>query len=278
MPDTQAEAAVVAEETTMGNRAPTGSRHRNQNRGNNRNNNVHMETEDRNYEGDTPGVGGILALKTEKITKKLTFDAFREKLTTYVNKEFSHATDVVCIVKHLKDPNGTFDDKNKPTKLSDENQKSPIERMIQDQEIKQFVYKKQTLKNNINKIYAIVWGQCTSGVQSVLKGEEDFEEREEDVDCLWLLKSIKKITAGIDNKDNKQYTLHESIMCFFTMRQGETESNDSYLNRFKSNIQNLELVGGSNFLYSAEHVEAKGATLADSDKKRAKEQFLAMCF
>ena len=80
--------------------------------------------------------------------------------------------------------------------------------MIQDQEIKQFVCKKQTLKNNINKIYAIVWGQCISGVQSVLKGEEDFEKRKEDVDCLWLLKSIKKITAGIDNKDNKQYILH----------------------------------------------------------------------
>ena len=76
--------------------------------------------------------------------------------------------------------------------------------MIQGQETKKIVYKKQALKNNINKIYAIVWGQCTSGVKSVLKGEEDFEKREEEVDCLWLLKSIKKITVGIDNKDNKQ--------------------------------------------------------------------------
>ena len=68
-----------------------------------------------------------------------------------MNTEISYATDVVGIVKRLKDQNRTFDDKNKPTKWSDENEKSPIERMIQDQEIKQFFYKKQTLKNNIKK-------------------------------------------------------------------------------------------------------------------------------
>ena len=72
-----------------------------------------METQHRNYEGDTPEVGGILALKAENITKKLTFDAFREKLTTYVYKELSHATYGVCIVKKLKDPDGNFDEKNK---------------------------------------------------------------------------------------------------------------------------------------------------------------------
>ena len=69
MPDTQAEATVVAEETKTGNQESTCSRNRNQNRGNNRNNNVHMETEDINYEGDTPEVGGILALKTEKLQR-----------------------------------------------------------------------------------------------------------------------------------------------------------------------------------------------------------------
>ena len=67
-------------------------------------------------------------------------------------------------------------------------------------------------------------------------------------------------------------------MCFFKTRQGETESNDLYLKFFKSSVQNLELVGGSNFLYSVEHIEERGEALADSDKKISKEQFLAMCF
>ena len=35
-----------------------------------------MDTEDKNYKGDTHKVGGVLTLHTEKLTKKLTFGTF----------------------------------------------------------------------------------------------------------------------------------------------------------------------------------------------------------
>ena len=70
------------------------------------------------YEGDTPEVGGVLALCTENATKKLTLDIFREKLATYINKNLTHATNVVRIVKHLKDLKGGFDKNNKPDKMT----------------------------------------------------------------------------------------------------------------------------------------------------------------
>ena len=63
------------------------------------------------------------------------------------------------------------------------------------------------------------------------------------------------------------------------MRQGETESNHSFLNDFKSNVQNLELAGGSNLLYSTEHVELiDGEVATDSDRKKAREKLLVICF
>ena len=52
--------------------------------------------------------------------------------------------------------------------------------------------------------------------------------------------------------------LHKTLMFFFTMRQGESESNDLFLNRFKSNVQNLELVGGRKFLYITENLDLSG--------------------
>ena len=73
-----------------------------------------MRTEDKNYKVGTPEVGRILALCTDNLTKKLTFDTFWEKLAAYINKELTHATDVVCVVKHMKDPKTNFDKKNKP--------------------------------------------------------------------------------------------------------------------------------------------------------------------
>ena len=133
-----------------------------------------MDTEVNNYKGYTPEVGYILALCTEKLTKKITFDTFQEKLVTYINKELTYAMYVVYVVKHMKDTKINFNNKNKPKDLTEEEAKSPMNKMIQDQELKQYVYKKQALKNNLNKSFSIIWGQCTSSVQSVLKGEANF--------------------------------------------------------------------------------------------------------
>ena len=84
----------------------------------------------------------------------------------------------------MKDPKINFDNKNKPEELTEEEVKSFMKKIIQYREVKQYVYKKQALKNNLSKIFAIVWGQCTSGVQSVLKGEENSEQEEKDVKFL----------------------------------------------------------------------------------------------
>ena len=83
-----------------------------------------MYTEYKDYEGDTPKVDGILALCAEKLTNRLTFETFREKIATYINKELTHAKDVVFVVKHMKDPKINFDNKNKPKDLNEEESKS----------------------------------------------------------------------------------------------------------------------------------------------------------
>ena len=70
----------------------------------------------------------------------------------------------------------------------------------------QYVYKKQALKNNLNKKKCYHLGSMHN---SVLKGEANFEQEEEDVKFLCILKTLKKITAGIDNKDNKKFMIHE---------------------------------------------------------------------
>ena len=101
-----------------------------------------MDTEDKNYKGDTTKVDRILTLRTEKLAKKLTLDSFQEKLATYINKELTHATDVVYVMKHMKDPKINFDNKNKPKDPTEEEAKSSMNKIIQDQEVKNCVYKK----------------------------------------------------------------------------------------------------------------------------------------
>ena len=129
-------AVVKAGKATAKNASET-NRQQGQNIGNiNRNNNrTIVDTEDNNYRVDTPKVGRMIALHTENFNKKLNFDTFREKLATYINKELKRATDVVCVLKHMKDPK-YIDNKNKPKEPTEEGKNPSMKNMVQDKEVK----------------------------------------------------------------------------------------------------------------------------------------------
>ena len=59
------------------------------------------------------------------------------------------------------------------------------------------------------------------------------------------------------------------------MKQWETEPNEKYLNRFKSNVQTVELSGGTEFLIPKKWLNVYAST---QDKEEEKEKFLAMMF
>ena len=141
--------------------------------------------------------------------------------------------------------------------------------------VKAYCQQEEELMNNVNKVYVLVWGQCTASLQAVIKGHEKYEEKHKRRDVLWLFGQIKTITAGIDNKSNKFKNLHTALLQLVTMRQGETESNDGYLTRFKSNVQTVELAGGKNYLIPMHWLKA---TSSDIDKEIEKQRFLAMLF
>ena len=54
----------------------------------------------------------------------------------------------------------------------------------------------------MNKVYGIVFGQCTLILQSVLKGVPEHEKKSEDCDYLWPMEELKKIMEGVDVKTN----------------------------------------------------------------------------
>ena len=111
--------------------------------------------------------------------------------------------------------------------------------------------------DNRIRLYTYVWGQCLSGIKSVVMGEDSFKEKHGRKDIIWLLQKIKLITAGLDSKSNKYDNVYEVMMTFLTMRQGETESNSDYLERFKSNAETVKLMCGLDFFVSREIIGQK---------------------
>ena len=58
-------------------------------------------------------------------------------------------------------------------------------------EIKSFVTQKATLQSNHAKLFGLLWGQCTPALQSDIKHTQEYKEKRDLRDCLWLMKQLK---------------------------------------------------------------------------------------
>ena len=140
------------------------------------------DSNSRQFEGAEPKVGAVLALSSERIDKKLPFEQFKDKLVNYVGREFPNGDDIVCIIKSHKDPKPAFDKKHLPEELSEEDKKSDIKVKIQSERIKRYVVKEDELKSSLNKLYNIIWGQCSDQLQATVKFLNDYNTKEEGKD------------------------------------------------------------------------------------------------
>ena len=262
----------VSNKENSGN-SEKGGRNRSERRGN-RSNRAFVDISNKDFEGDTPEIGGVVGLKSEKITAKVQFDTFRDKISDFVLKELQNGFDVIPFVKDMEDPTQNFVNKYLPRNLSDEDKRDDVLKGLFEQKLKKYVDREYLMFDNKVKLYTYIWGQCSSGVKSVIMGENEFKEKHGRKDVLWLLTRIKLVTSGLDAKSNKYDNIYEAVIAFLTMRQGETESNSDYLERFKSNSETVRLMCGNNFFVSAEVLGKNFYT--DEERDDSNERLKAM--
>ena len=103
--------------TVANNRSSGASRgeQRARNNGNNPRKDINkIETEDRAFLGKTKEIEAVLGLKTERLTYKVTFDTFREKLAEYTLTNFTSARHVIPLIEEMENPMIDFTRNNKP--------------------------------------------------------------------------------------------------------------------------------------------------------------------
>ena len=149
-------------------------------------------------------------------------------------KNFHQAEDIVEMVTNLKDPCTNFKTKHIPKDLTTIEEGSKIKMKMWEIRVKKYMDREEVLTENTKKLYGIVIGQCTPPLRSTIKHDEEYGIKSLYFDTLWLLKKIKKMTAGVDINTNPALTLHEQMLIFITTRQGHSESDDEYLNKFNS--------------------------------------------
>ena len=195
---------------------------------------------DKFFVGQTTTIGGVLALQGEiHVQKRVSFDRFRDLLCNHIATELQEANNLTCLVRDFKDPIREFE-KNKPEmpKRADGSDKdmdnlSAIDQMILKEEVKNYSTSLKVIKTNVQRIYGIIWGQCTAGLQGAIRTKEEIIKRREKFDTKWLLTKIKERLSGIYKNQNQQMAIRDSLLGLLMIRQYNNESNSSLLDRFE---------------------------------------------
>ena len=80
------------------------------------------------------------------------------------------------------------------------------------EDIKEYVKKRNILKENIQRLYFIIWEQCSKTTRAKLGGTKNFNKIEEEKDSITLLREIKDVAYHrnpylvLDNAKTKYFT------------------------------------------------------------------------
>ena len=113
------------------------------------------------FEGANTDLGMMLGLRHEKFKiKSSSFESFLEKTCIYVISTYKDGGDLKLLFRKMVDPSTAFKAKKKPTpppKGGDE-----VDKDIYREEIKLYVAREANLRRNMEKLFGLIWGQCSS--------------------------------------------------------------------------------------------------------------------
>ena len=135
------------------------------------------------FEGDIKEIGAVIGLQIDKFHKKVPFDIFIEKVMNYVITNFKNGGDLKPLFRKLTNPKEAFEKKHKIKDLRES--PTDIDRSIHAEKIKQYIKKEEILDNNMEKLFGVVWGQCSTMLHTYLKSLSDFEDKADNLDVLW---------------------------------------------------------------------------------------------
>lgn len=102
----------------------------------------------------------------------------------------------------------------------------------------------QNQKENRQKVFSLVWQQCTESMHAKIKAHRDYHTIEQDLDGIELLRVIKLICFNIEDEKYPPQKVHECKQAFYALRQGR-DSDQAYQIKFLNTVQVIEQCGAS---------------------------------
>ena len=241
-----------------------------------------IQQADRDFEGNIPELGVIGLPIENNLRKILLYENFIQAVVLYVLREFTKGATLKPLLEQLMNPLSYVGEK--PDDLSEDEQKLPMKIREWDYKYKKYDSEQDQCKENMIKLYGLLFGQCTSALKSEIKSEPEYDERSMKSDALWLLQTIKKACSGVSAKKNEAQVYWNKLRELMNMVQKHNETLDEFFKRVRSQVQTLKMAGGTNVflpllktvgqLSTTEKTTANLAIISatdDAEKKKAEE-------
>jgi hypothetical protein len=153
-----------------------------------------------------------------------------EELIEHVDKTYKHGADISASLQNLaikkiakpKDPATGVETERETNKE------------IWKQEIRAYVARKAILEENLQKAYALIWGQCSDPLRAKLESAATHDDVATAKDSIALLKSIRATMYMSHAQRYEPLTCLDGLDRFIRLHQGKHQSLSSYLESFRN--------------------------------------------
>ena len=119
-----------------------------------------------------------------------------------------------------------------------------LTRLIATKKIDIYVKRDGILNENLQKLYSLIFGQCTELLKSKLKSSVNWDAMSSTYYMFALLESIKTIIYKFEDQNYLPLSLHNAKTNFYKFRQG-TMTNPDHLDKFMNLTEMAESYEGT---------------------------------
>jgi hypothetical protein len=120
-----------------------------------------------------------------------------------------------------------------------------VDQAIYKEEVKSYVVDKKILESSMQKIYSVIYGQCSDGVRAKIEAMDNHTALSDAGDPIGLLKNIKTVMTNFQTTKYMPHAVYDCKRSLFLYRQDRETTVPEYHKQFKSLVDVIEYNGGS---------------------------------
>ena len=199
-----------------------------------------MLLDPKNFAGETTDMNGHLFQSIDESKDAIQYVKTVEALERYAFKTYS--VDLSSLFRRENPSKPEVEVLRKPTE--NEVNKNPSLQDIYQLKLKEYIKEERALKVALKSIWAVIWGQCSYSIRTILEKKQDIKDLKTRGDVVKLLLYIQHACMNYKDKHHPCITMCQQFCAFHVFYQRNGIPIQKYLQIFRVVVEFIEQYGG----------------------------------